>query len=117
MHSPLDVELVWHDRTAVIAPRGAVDLSSAPLLAARVAAAAAGGAIELDVDLSGLRFIDSSGLGVLLAAHRTFGGAVSLRGASGLVRRVLETAATAPALNAEDRLLASVFAPAGAPSI
>ena len=102
-----------HGRTAVLALRGAVDLFSAPLLAETIHTAVAEGATELELDLGDLRFIDSSGLGVLIEAHNTLGGAVTLRGASGLVLRVLEAAATAPALSAEDRRLAWVFAPTG----
>jgi len=108
---PLDLDLTRRGRTAVITLRGAADLYGAPLLAEQIEEAAAAGAATLEVDLSALRFIDSSGLGVLLDAHRTFDGAVVLRGASGLVRRVLETAAAAPALNAQDRRLATILAP------
>jgi anti-sigma B factor antagonist len=111
VHPPLDVELAWQGRTAVIALGGAIDLYGAPLLAERIEEVEAAGAAALEVDLSALRFIDSSGLRILLDAHRTFGGNVSLQGASGLVLRVLEAAATAPALNAEDRRLARAFAP------
>lgn len=45
------------------------------------------------VDLSGLRFIDSTGLTVLLAARDeiiSLGHGFELRGASGVVRRVFE---------------------------
>jgi anti-anti-sigma factor len=109
----LDIDLTWRGRTAVLTLGGAVDLYTAHLLEGRVVEAAADGATDLHVDLTGLRFIDSSGLGALIEAHHRLPGRVSVSGASGLVLRVLEAAATAPALNAEGRSLAWVFAPTG----
>ena len=68
---------------------GELDLSGVPELRARFAELGGG----VDVDCSGLDFIDASGLGVLVAAHR----ACDARGAklvivdpSPCVRRLLE---------------------------
>jgi len=50
---------------------GEVDSSSAPLLRAELESALDGGPRELVVDLDGVTFLDSAGLSVLAAAHRT----------------------------------------------
>jgi stage II sporulation protein AA (anti-sigma F factor antagonist) len=57
---------------------------------------------DVVVDLRRLTFVDSTGLGVLLSARRTLqdvGGSLSIRGASGLVRRVFEAAELADVLD------------------
>lgn len=113
MATHLDVGLTWRGRTAVIALEGAVDLFTSHLLAECISNAAAEGATDIHIDLSALRFIDSSGLRVLVDARRTLAGTVWASGGTGLVLRVLEVAAAAPALNAEDRSLAWLFAPGG----
>lgn len=113
MRPSLDVDLIRRGATATLTLRGTADVFTCPVLRDRISEVAADGATRLELDLTGLRFIDSSGLGVLADAHRTFVGAVTARGASGLVLRVLQVAATAPALSAHDRRLALAFAPTG----
>lgn len=57
---------------------------------------------DVVVDLHRLTFIDSTGLSVLLSARRTLqdvGGSMSIRGASGLVRRVFAAAELADVLD------------------
>jgi anti-sigma B factor antagonist len=54
------------DRT-VLTVRGELDLYTAPALRDRVLAAAAEGQHRLVIDLSGVPFMDSSGLGVIVA--------------------------------------------------
>lgn len=57
---------------------------------------------EVVVDLRRLTFIDSTGVSVLLSARRTLsdvGGAMSIRGASGIVRRMFEAAELADVLD------------------
>jgi anti-sigma B factor antagonist len=54
------------DRT-VLTVRGELDLYTAPALRDRVLAAAAEGHRRLVIDLSGVPFMDSSGLGVIVA--------------------------------------------------
>ncbi len=53
-----------------VAVFGEVDAVSAPELEACLAEAAGAGCAELELDFSGLGFIDSSGLSVLAAAHK-----------------------------------------------
>ena len=57
-------------RRAVLAVAGEVDMASSPSLRSAVATALDSGAHELWVDLSTTTFMDSSGLHVLLDAHR-----------------------------------------------
>lgn len=49
---------------------GEVDAVSAPELEACLAEAVDGGCTELELDFAGIEFIDSSGLSVLVAAHK-----------------------------------------------
>src|SRR5690349_18157288 len=102
VHSCLDVHLSVHDSIAVVTLHGAVDLSSAPLLSDTVIRAAESDATELRIDVTCLRFIDSSGLAVLEEAGRRFD-TVVINGASGLVLRVLDAAAASPPLSTDGR--------------
>lgn len=62
---------------AVVRPAGRIDRLAAPVLEAELQAVVAGGAHRLVVDLGGVDFIDSSGIGALingLRASRMAGG-------------------------------------------
>jgi anti-anti-sigma factor len=68
------------------------------------------GARDVIVDLRRLTFLDRTGLSALLSARRTLenaGGAMSIRGASGSVRRVFEVAGIAGLLDDEPKPLGS----------
>jgi anti-sigma B factor antagonist len=54
----------------VIEPTGELDIASAPVLEATVADLCASGAKTVVIDLSGLTFIDSTGLRAILTAQR-----------------------------------------------
>ena len=56
--------------THVVAVFGEVDLFTVPEFKARIAAPIDAGAGRIVVDLSGVTFIDSSSLGVLIGAHK-----------------------------------------------
>ena len=74
----------------VIIPIGEIDLSNRDHL--RSVLEATNG--EVIVDLAGLTYLDSSGIGVLVAQHRRLtanGGCLQLRDPQPAVRRVLET--------------------------
>lgn len=78
---------------------GEIDVAVAPGLAARLTAIA-GSTIE--VDLSGVTFLDARGLSALLAARRRVtdaGHAFHLRGAQGIARRVFELCGLEDALD------------------
>jgi anti-sigma B factor antagonist len=69
--------------TSVLIIRGEADLHSAPELRERLRMAVDGGATELVLDLSGVTFIDSTTLGVLLGSMRR------LREVDGQIRLVV----------------------------
>jgi anti-anti-sigma factor len=73
----------------VLVVAGELDTSNAALLDAEVTALAEQGARRIVFDFSGLRFMDSAGIAVLLAAASQAGEAVVYR-PSPAVRRILE---------------------------
>lgn len=82
------------DGYAVVKLRGELDLSSAQMLRDRLLAVLTGQTANLILDLSGLTFMDSTGIGVLVATERravTQGGSLSLAGLQKIVARVLRT--------------------------
>jgi anti-sigma B factor antagonist len=79
--------------TRVLAARGEVDLSSAGRFAQELTALVADGGGSALVDLSGVTFLDSSGVRELLAANRraeAMGLQLQLVNPSAACRRVLE---------------------------
>jgi anti-anti-sigma factor len=68
---------------------GELDSSNAATLAASLASLELGDTVQLIFDLSGLRFMDSAGIAVLLGAAAKVAG-VRLRDPSPVVRRVIE---------------------------
>lgn len=77
----------------VVVVQGEIDVATSPTLREELYALIDGGVTELVVDLSGLGFIDSSGLGVLVAAlkHiRERGGQLVLAGLAQPALRVFE---------------------------
>ncbi|BAU85214.1 STAS domain-containing protein [Streptomyces laurentii] len=78
------------DPWTVLRIRGELDLVTSPLIRKRVHAAVAGGRHDVVLDLSAVRFCDSSGVGVLIAARRL------MRSCGGRLRLIL------PARGAEE---------------
>ena len=79
----------------VVSVSGEVDLYSAPDLLAELRGLAAGGAKHLIVDVTGTSFIDSTGLGVLIAATKILrlkGGELHLVGTHGATERAVYAA-------------------------
>ena len=78
----------------VMSVQGEIDLYTVPRLQRELAAAlAAGGPVRLAVDLSGVDFCDSTGVNVLLAAHRQArdqGGDLELAAPRPAVRKILQ---------------------------
>lgn len=66
--STSDVEI--DETTHVIAVRGEINIFTAPVFKARIAAATDAGRDVVVIDLASATFIDSSSLGVLISAHR-----------------------------------------------
>jgi anti-sigma B factor antagonist len=73
----------------VVTVSGELDMSNASSLEATVASLTAEAPDRLIFDLSGLRFMDSAGIAVLVSATSK-GDAVQLRDPSPFVRRVIE---------------------------
>jgi anti-sigma B factor antagonist len=66
-------EIDLDDRTRVLAASGEVHVSTAPELSDRLNAAIDAGRTRIVLDFSGVEFIDSTGLSVLLAGLRRVG--------------------------------------------
>jgi anti-sigma B factor antagonist len=91
-----EAELTVETRDAgdwsIVAVKGEVDLYSAPRLKERLADLTASGRTRITVNLEGVEFLDSTGLGVLIGALkrcREAGGNLALAGPRGPVRKVL----------------------------
>lgn len=72
---------------------GEIDLYTAPRLQSELMNALGGGPVRLVVDMSGVDFCDSTGINVLLAAHRHArerGGELQLAGPGSATRKVLQ---------------------------
>ncbi len=85
---PLDVLVVENERGASVVVTGELDIASRDVLASRL-----DNAMErfphVQVDLSGVTFIDSTGLHALLAASQTDSASFEIVSTSETVRRLL----------------------------
>ncbi|WP_405856428.1 STAS domain-containing protein [Streptomyces sp. NBC_00090] len=82
----IEVDEDEHGPWTVLSIRGELDLVTSPRIRRRVHDAVAGGRHDLVIDLSSVRFCDSSGVGVLIAARRL------LRSCGGRLRLILPEA-------------------------
>jgi anti-sigma B factor antagonist len=120
---PLSVEIkTEHDGNAIVYRlRGSLDFETAPSLRAALLEAADQGKHDIVVDLSHLEFLDSSGLGALIGAHKRaleHGGRLRLIISAGTIARLLtitglmDVLAVYPSIEAaledRDRLIPSV---------
>ena len=79
--------------SAAVVLDGEIDISTCPAVRRLLMAAISGGDVHLAVDMSGVTFIDASGIGVLVAAAnraRRAGGGLSLLAPSRQVQRLLD---------------------------
>jgi anti-sigma B factor antagonist len=86
----------------VIPPAAEIDLASAPQLGNAVLDSLARGDRQVVVDLTGVRLIDSAGIGVLLSLQRranACGGEIVLANASEHVRHIFALTGVERALN------------------
>ncbi len=93
LEHPLTIEVHRDGDEVTLTLTGELDPHTAPMLAEELEAAAHDGATSVVLILSGLGFIDSSGLRVLISANRDItdrGGRLVLRSPSETVRRLLE---------------------------
>jgi anti-sigma B factor antagonist len=83
-----------HDAdTITVTVRGEIDLATVDQLATEIAAAVRADATGVIVDLDGVTFLDSSGIGALLAGRKAAdesGKSFHVTGANGIVREVLD---------------------------
>ena len=85
-------EIEQTDGAGVVRPQGRLNMASAPQFTKAVADLVAGGCVRIVVDLSATDFIDSSGLGALVAslkAARQAGGDLRLAGTTPQVDTIL----------------------------
>ena len=76
-----DLELestVTGDAAAVVVVRGEVDMATAPQLREELSGLVDSGVTQLVLDCRDLQFLDSSGIGVLIAVHKLLDGSGSL---------------------------------------
>lgn len=83
------VESKLEGETATITATGELDIATRRKLSDEMVSLVARGAAHLIVDMSGVSFLDSSGLGALLGV-RHLGASLVLRKPSPAVRRVLD---------------------------
>jgi anti-sigma B factor antagonist len=92
-HDELSIDLKNdNDGTLVFRLRGSLDLATAPTVRAALTDATEQGSNNLIVDLTQLEFLDSTGLGVLIGAHRRraeHGGTFRLIVSEGPISRLL----------------------------
>lgn len=89
----LDFDVSDRNGTTVLAVRGEIDVYTAPRLREKVLELAGDSRVEMVVDLEGVGFIDSTGLGVLVAALkrlRSNGGDLALVCTQSRVLKVFE---------------------------
>ena len=95
--APLSVDSAVEGGVARVTLRGELDLDQAGTLADELSALTTKGATSVTVDVSGLNFIDSSGLRALLSAREQLdaaGASLRLTDLSPAVERVLEMTGT-----------------------
>ena len=93
-HDELNIDLKTESggETLVFKLRGSLDLATAPTVRAALTDATEKGNQHLIVDLTQLEFLDSTGLGVLIGAHRRAaerGGSFRLITSDGQIARLL----------------------------
>jgi anti-sigma B factor antagonist len=86
--------------TRIVTVSGELDISNAPSLEATVSSITAERPERLVFDLSGLRFMDSAGIAVLIGAAAK-ANVVQLRDPSPIVRRVIELTGLSSVLHIE----------------
>ena len=89
--NPLDIEVSVDGTAALVAVRGEIDLASQAEFRSVLSDLVVAGQVNLSIDLSGVEFIDSTGLGALIGARRrvhAFNGSLRLLSPSDQVTKV-----------------------------
>ena len=93
LEEPLTVEVASQGDEVVLVLVGELDPHTAPILRSSVDDAVSDATATLVLDVAGLQFIDSSGLRVIISAHKTMderGGRLVLRAPTDNTRRLLD---------------------------
>jgi anti-anti-sigma factor len=93
LEDPLTIEATRDGERAVLVLKGELDPHTAPRLKDEIDSAMGAGANEIVLDLAELGFIDSSGLRVIISAHKESGergGKLVLRSPSPTAKRLLD---------------------------
>jgi len=93
LKAPLSVRVEPQDASVVLVLVGELDPHTAPTLREHLDAAVGDTTAEVVLDVAGLTFIDSSGLRVIIAAHKDMegrGGHLVLRSPTATTRRLLD---------------------------
>lgn len=109
-----DLQITERGEWVVLAPIGEVDLSTAPRIRQEGVRAVAAGARHLVIDLGGVDFMDSLGVGVLVALRKrvaSVGGSLRLARPEPQVRRVLSLAGADQVMDVVGSLDDAVAAP------
>jgi len=69
VNSPFNIEVVDRDYGVIVRVEGELDVATAPVLDAALTLAEASDVPMIAIDLTGVTFIDSTGLRALLEAH------------------------------------------------
>ena len=89
----LNLEHSRDNNTARVAASGELDMHSAPELSDVIDAYIDAGVTEVSLDLSGITFLDSTGLSAFLAAHQRLeseGGKLVLEGPGAIITRMFD---------------------------
>ena len=103
----LDVDTRELDGWTVVVVRGQLDVATAPRFRQVLVEAQYGGHADVAIDLAGVEFLDSMGLGVLVGAlkrARSHDAELVLAGANDRIRHVLELSGVAQVTRMVDRV-------------
>ena len=98
----MDIDVTQSSGVAIVAPRGDLDMATVPDVRRTLAGLLDRGQARLLVDLDGVGYIDSSGIGALIAAMkqaRAAGGDVRLCALQDDVRAIFEITRLAQAMS------------------
>jgi anti-sigma B factor antagonist len=97
---PLRLEVFGDGKQPLVRITGEIDVTTAPLVRSQLANLVDSGAQRILLDLDGVHFIDSTGLGVLVGTLRRLqeerGGRVRVEAVQDRVRRIFEITGLGP---------------------
>ncbi|MCD9624631.1 STAS domain-containing protein [Rhabdothermincola salaria] len=114
MHFALDVSAApGADAVTIVAVTGELDMASAPRLRQELVSLASAGRTTIVIDLAGVDFLDSTGLGVVLGALkrvRAAGGDLALARTEPQVAKVFEITRLSDIMPLHDTIEAAIAA-------